>query len=84
LRNRGGGLLATATDPGKAIFSDIGLLYGLRSNLVHGGSVKETAHILLCVLVNKTGDEFQFVFARSRPDAEQLEVLTPTAQPGHS
>jgi hypothetical protein len=35
----------------------------------------QTAHIILCVLVNKTGDEFQFVFTRSLADTERLRAL---------
>lgn len=41
LRNRAAALLATDGDPARAIFSDVGLLYSLRSKLVHGGQIKE-------------------------------------------
>src|SRR5262249_30080847 len=41
LRNRAAALLATDGDPARAIFGDVGLLYGLRSKLVHGGQIKE-------------------------------------------
>jgi hypothetical protein len=34
-------LLATADDPAKALFEDVGQLYGLRSKLVHGGQIKQ-------------------------------------------
>jgi hypothetical protein len=34
-----------------------------------------TAHLLLCVLVNKQGNELQFVFPRSLPEAEKLKLL---------
>jgi hypothetical protein len=34
-----------------------------------------TAHLLLCVLVNKQGDELQFAFPRSLPAAEKLKLL---------
>ncbi|MEJ7706168.1 MAG: hypothetical protein WKF82_02150 [Nocardioidaceae bacterium] len=34
-----------------------------------------TAHLLLCVLVNKQGDELQFVFPRALPEAEMLKLL---------
>lgn len=39
LRTRAASLLATTADPAAAIFNDIKLLYGLRSKLVHGGSM---------------------------------------------
>jgi hypothetical protein len=41
LRNRVAALLATGDDPAKALFRDVGLLYDLRSKLVHGGQIKE-------------------------------------------
>lgn len=41
LRIRAAALLATQDDSGHAIFKDIGLLYDLRSRLVHGGSIPE-------------------------------------------
>ncbi|HUF97150.1 MAG TPA: hypothetical protein VMM60_03400 [Ilumatobacter sp.] len=41
LKHRAAVLLATTRDPAPAIFKDIGLLYGLRSTLVHGGNLKE-------------------------------------------
>lgn len=34
-----------------------------------------TAHLMLCVLINKQGDELQFVLPRSLPGTEKLEVL---------
>jgi hypothetical protein len=34
-----------------------------------------TAHLLLCVLVNKQGDELQFVLPRALPEAERLKLL---------
>lgn len=40
LKTRAAALLTTDEDPGRRIFEDIGLLYGIRSNLVHGGSLK--------------------------------------------
>lgn len=40
LRNRAAALLAADTDPARAIFGDVGLLYGLRSKLVHGGQIR--------------------------------------------
>ena len=42
LRNRAAALLATDGDSATAIFGDVGLLYGLRSKLVHGGRIKQT------------------------------------------
>ncbi len=42
LRSRAAAILAADSDPAKAIFSDVGLLYGLRSKLVHGGQIKAT------------------------------------------
>jgi hypothetical protein len=39
LRSRTATLLATEQDSAEAIFADVGELYGLRSTLVHGGSV---------------------------------------------
>ncbi len=42
LRNRTAALLATDRDAGRAIFLDVGLLYGLRSKLVHGGQIKQS------------------------------------------
>jgi hypothetical protein len=41
LRSRVAALLATDDDPARALFRDVGLLYGLRSRLVHGGQIKE-------------------------------------------
>jgi hypothetical protein len=41
LRTRVAALLATADDPAQALFGDVGLLYGLRSKLVHGGQIKQ-------------------------------------------
>lgn len=40
LRSRAAALLATSDDPAPTIFKDVGLLYDLRSKLVHGGEVK--------------------------------------------
>ncbi|MFG3053609.1 hypothetical protein ACGFZP_22025 [Kitasatospora sp. NPDC048239] len=42
LRSRAAALLSTPADSGTTIFQDIGRLYGLRSTLVHGGSLKES------------------------------------------
>lgn len=39
LKTRASALLATDTDPAGAIFKDIGILYGLRSKLVHGNAL---------------------------------------------
>lgn len=41
LRSRAARLLCTDRDPATAIFDDVGLLYGLRSSIVHGGNLKE-------------------------------------------
>jgi Apea-like HEPN len=41
LRSRASALLATTNDPAPTIFKDVGLLYDLRSKLVHGGEVRE-------------------------------------------
>jgi len=41
LRSRVAALLATDDDPALALFGDVGVLYGLRSKLVHGGQIKE-------------------------------------------
>jgi len=41
LRNRAAALLAADDDSAKAVFEDVGLLYGLRSKLVHGGQIKQ-------------------------------------------
>jgi hypothetical protein len=41
LRSRTSALLATDDDPARALFDDVGLLYGLRSKLVHGGQIKQ-------------------------------------------
>jgi Apea-like HEPN len=41
LRARAAALLAADGDPAKAVFADVGLLYGLRSKVVHGGQIKE-------------------------------------------
>jgi len=43
LRNRAAALLAADGDPARAVFGDVGLLYGLRSKLVHGGQIKQSA-----------------------------------------
>jgi hypothetical protein len=40
LHNRAAALLAADTDAAQAIFGDVGLLYGLRSKLVHGGQIR--------------------------------------------
>jgi hypothetical protein len=42
LRNRAAAILAGDSDPARAIFDDVGLLYGLRSKLVHGGQIKQS------------------------------------------
>jgi Apea-like HEPN len=42
LRNRTAALLTTDRDPATAIFGDVGLLYGLRSRLVHAGQIKQS------------------------------------------
>jgi hypothetical protein len=41
LCTRAAALLATADDSGSAIFADIYALYGLRSRLIHGGTLKQ-------------------------------------------
>ena len=41
LRHRVAALLATDDDAALALFADVGVLYGLRSKLVHGGQIKE-------------------------------------------
>jgi hypothetical protein len=41
LRTRVAALLATDDDAGKALFDDVGQLYGLRSRIVHGGQIKQ-------------------------------------------
>jgi len=41
LGTRAAALLAADGDPARAVFADVGLLYGLRSKLVHGGEIKE-------------------------------------------
>lgn len=41
LKTRAAALLSSSRDPAKAIFDDVGVLYGLRSRLVHGGQIKE-------------------------------------------
>src|SRR5581483_1574698 len=41
LRNRAAALLATESDPAPSIFADVGLLYSLRSKVVHGGQMKQ-------------------------------------------
>ena len=42
LRNRAAALLSADVDPARAVFGDVGLLYGLRSKLVHGGQIKQS------------------------------------------
>jgi hypothetical protein len=41
LRSRAAALLATERDSAESIFSDVGLLYALRSKLVHGSQIKK-------------------------------------------
>ena len=41
LRTRVAALLATDDDTGKALFDDVGQLYGLRSKIIHGGQIKQ-------------------------------------------
>jgi hypothetical protein len=41
LRTRAAALLAAPDDPARALFADVGSLYGLRSKLVHGGQIKQ-------------------------------------------
>jgi hypothetical protein len=41
LKTRAAALLSSSQDPAKAMFDDVGVLYGLRSKLVHGGQIKE-------------------------------------------
>jgi hypothetical protein len=45
LKIRASALLATDRDPAEAIFKDIGVLYGIRSTLVHGGEAKRASVI---------------------------------------
>jgi hypothetical protein len=40
LRTRAATLLSTDRDPADKIFKDVGVIYGLRSKLVHGGAMK--------------------------------------------
>lgn len=42
LKIRAATLLSTDRDPADKIFKDVGLIYGLRSKLVHGGAIKRT------------------------------------------
>jgi hypothetical protein len=42
LRIRAATLLSTDRDPADKIFRDVGVIYGLRSRLVHGGAIKRT------------------------------------------
>jgi hypothetical protein len=42
LRSRAAALLSFDTDTSSAIFDDIGILYGLRSTLIHGGKLRES------------------------------------------
>ncbi|MDT9700279.1 HEPN domain-containing protein [Streptomyces sp. P17] len=43
LKIRASTLLSTAVDPTEQIFNDVGVIYGLRSTLVHGGAMTEKA-----------------------------------------
>lgn len=43
LRTRAAALLATDGDSGADVFRDVGILYGMRSNLVHGNSIEVKA-----------------------------------------
>jgi hypothetical protein len=51
LRTRVAALLATPDDPARALFADVGSLYGLRSKLVHGGQItqKELSKIIASI-----------------------------------
>ena len=42
LRTRAATLLSTDRDPADKIFRDVGVIYNLRSKLVHGGAMKDT------------------------------------------
>jgi Apea-like HEPN len=43
LRSRAAALLATDGDPGDVVYDGVGVLYGIRSKLVHGGQIKRRA-----------------------------------------
>jgi Apea-like HEPN len=74
LRNRSAALLATDADPAGVIFKDVGLLYELRSKLVHGGRLheREIAKLMRGISTVHNGEGWLFTLASS---AERLRDL---------
>ena len=74
LRNRAAALLACERDPASAIFGDVGVLYEIRSSIVHGGQLKlkdltKMASRISTVEINEeglTGTSFGHVLDRMR------------------
>ena len=66
LRSRASALLSTPDDSAESIFADIGLLYNLRSLLVHGGSIKEKdfKNIIMKISTVPGSDPFGIALAR--------------------
>jgi hypothetical protein len=66
LRSRASALLSTPNDSAESIFADIGLLYNLRSLLVHGGSIKEKdfKNIIMKISTVPGSDPFGIALAR--------------------
>ncbi|AOR29699.1 hypothetical protein BFF78_00055 [Streptomyces fodineus] len=60
LKNRAAALLATPTDTGTSIFSDITKLYELRSRLVHGGSIPQKDLVKIIMSVSTVPDGAMF------------------------
>ncbi|WP_177324390.1 HEPN domain-containing protein [Streptomyces mirabilis] len=60
LKNRAAALLATTTDTGTSIFSDITKLYELRSRLVHGGSIQQKDLVKIITSVSAVPDGAMF------------------------
>ena len=60
LKTHSAALLATERDPASAIFNDVGLLYRLRSRLVHGGELRETQLKKIVLSISTVPDDAPF------------------------
>lgn len=66
LRSRASALLSTPNDSAESIFADIGLLYKLRSLLVHGGSIKEKEFTKIIMKISTVSGSEPFGVALAR------------------
>jgi hypothetical protein len=67
LKSRSAALLATEADPAGVVFKDVGLLYELRSKLVHGGRLheREIAKLMRGISTVRDSEGWLFTLASS-------------------